>query len=124
MKILVSYRFFYFQRLYIFIADTPVIDVEHEVVHTGTGMKSELTCIVHAHPHANITWYKNKKTINEKKDKKFFIEDKSRRTLVIEHTTSHDLGQYNCVAKNKFGEATRMIELTGNYLFFSIPYFK
>ena len=97
------------------ITDAPEIDVEHPIVHTGTGTKSELTCIVHAHPHADVTWHKNDKIINEKKDKRRFLNQKTHRTLVIEHTQESDFGQYTCTAKNPLGRANKTIELTGSY---------
>ncbi|XP_057323322.1 neural cell adhesion molecule 1-B-like isoform X1 [Microplitis mediator] len=92
----------------------PVIEAEHDIVHTGLGLTSELTCKVHAHPRAKVTWMKNGKQVSGKKDKKLHPEDKSSRVLVIEHTEEHDLGAYTCVASNPMGEATKEIILTGN----------
>ena len=33
--------------------------VAEEVVEGGTGYRRELTCIVHAEPKPEVTWYKN-----------------------------------------------------------------
>ena len=37
---------------------SPEISVEHHVVETRLGAEVELTCIVHAFPHAEVTWKK------------------------------------------------------------------
>ncbi|KAL2717682.1 neurotrimin-like isoform X3 [Vespula squamosa] len=90
----------------------PEIEVEREIVHTGAGVESEITCIVHAHPPANVTWYKNQKEL-PKRGRISRKENKLRYTLRIMHTSEQDLGEYTCQAKNELGQANRTISLTG-----------
>lgn len=90
-----------------------MIEVEHEIVHTGFGMTSELSCKVHGHPRAKVIWKKNGKQISSKKDKRMMTEDKTIRAFIIENTSKHDLGNYTCTATNVMGEASKDIELTG-----------
>ena len=40
---------------------SPEISVEHHVVETRLGAEVELTCIVHAFPHAQVSWKKVEK---------------------------------------------------------------
>ena len=40
---------------------SPEISVEHHVVETRLGAEVELTCIVHAFPHAQVSWKKVKR---------------------------------------------------------------
>ncbi|KAK0168974.1 hypothetical protein PV327_002730 [Microctonus hyperodae] len=91
---------------------SPVIEVDHEVVHTGMEQTTQLTCKVFAHPRAKVSWFKDQKEIKNKKDKRILHEDKAMRTLTIEHTTKHDLGTYTCVATNQLGEVSKEIIVT------------
>ncbi|XP_012278144.1 protein amalgam isoform X2 [Orussus abietinus] len=91
----------------------PEVEVERESVHTGTGIRSDLTCIVHAHPAAKVMWQKNRNDVLPKKGKIIMKDSKSKHTLTIMHTSTHDLGEYTCYAKNGLGEARKNISLTG-----------
>lgn len=85
-------------------------------MHTGLRVESELTCIVHAHPHAKVTWYKDHSEIHPEMGRIEMKEEKSRHTLRILHTEQKDLGAYTCVAKNRMGQGQKTISLTGNYI--------
>lgn len=85
-------------------ADPPEIAIEHEFVPTSPGQKSEMTCIVHAHPHAKVTWFKGDKEVKHIKHVPN-KDDKTRRTIMISHTTVEDLGTYHCKAVNELGSA-------------------
>ncbi|XP_074094926.1 opioid-binding protein/cell adhesion molecule [Cotesia typhae] len=91
----------------------PVIETEHDIVHTGIGQISELKCKIHAHPRAKVTWSKNGKPVTGRKDKKLHSEDKNSRVLIIEQTDNNDFGSYVCTASNTMGEASKEIILTG-----------
>ncbi|XP_043499765.1 protein amalgam-like [Polistes fuscatus] len=98
--------------IHLIVQYAPEIETERDIVHTGDGVESEITCIVHAHPHANVTWYKNQKELS-KRGRISQKENKSRYTLRIMRTTEQDFGDYTCQAKNKLGQASRTITLTG-----------
>ena len=91
----------------------PEVEAKKDVVHTGLRIESELTCIVHAHPHAKVTWYKDRSEIHPEMGTIEMKEEKSRHTLRILHTEQKDLGVYTCVAKNRMGQGQKAISLTG-----------
>ncbi|XP_015190431.1 PREDICTED: protein amalgam-like [Polistes dominula] len=100
--------------IHLIVQYSPEIVVERDIVHTGDGVESEITCIVHAHPHANVTWSKNQKEIPKGENGKFSqAQNKSKYYLKIMRTNEQDFGDYVCHAKNKFGQASRTITLTG-----------
>ncbi|XP_076236984.1 lachesin [Calliopsis andreniformis] len=91
----------------------PEIEAKGRWVHTGLEVESDLTCIVHAHPHAKVTWYKNQKEVLPEPRRIEMKGDKSRHVLKILHTEQEDLGVYTCKAENRMGSAEKMIHLTG-----------
>ncbi|XP_014471498.1 PREDICTED: limbic system-associated membrane protein-like isoform X2 [Dinoponera quadriceps] len=96
----------------------PEIEAKRSVVHTGTGIESDMTCIVSAYPKAIIKWYKDNKEITQKKgliilhhgDMK---DNRTKHILKILHTTEQDLGEYKCSAQNSIGLNYKSIKLTG-----------
>lgn len=40
-----------------YFLDEPEIEISSEIVHSGEGYESELTCVVHAHPGAKVSHY-------------------------------------------------------------------
>jgi len=98
----------------------PEIEVKRNVVHSGTGIESEMTCIVSAYPEAIITWYKGDKEILEQKgivhmQHGIMKGNRTKHVMKIVHTLSRDFGDYRCHAKNSVGEDSKLITLTGNY---------
>ncbi|XP_066597949.1 lachesin-like [Prorops nasuta] len=91
---------------------TPEIETDYDVQHTGIGIESQLTCIVHANPIATVKWLKDQKEILPKKGKVIMRDNKTRHTLHIQHTSAHDLGQYTCTATNDLGESSTTITLS------------
>lgn len=49
----------YFKHGNHFKSDAPEIEVEFPFVHTGVGYDTQLVCIVHAEPTAQVVWYKH-----------------------------------------------------------------
>ena len=41
------------------VSDAPEIEQEETFIHTGEGDETEVICIVHASPKADIVWYKD-----------------------------------------------------------------
>ncbi|XP_034939144.1 lachesin-like [Chelonus insularis] len=101
------------QSIEVLVNFAPVIEVDHDVIHTGIAVETELVCRVHAHPHARVSWTKNDKPISLKKEKKYMTDDKNHRVLTIYHTNKHDFGKYKCIAKNPLGEAYKEILVEG-----------
>lgn len=99
------------------MTDKPEIEVKRNVVHSGAGIESEMTCIVSAYPEAIITWYKGDKEITQKKGSIVMHHgamkgNKTKHVLKILHT--RDFGEYMCSAQNAIGQDTKSIILTGN----------
>lgn len=91
----------------------PEIETKGKWVHTGLGVESRLTCIVHAHPHATVTWLKDKQEVLPKKGSVEIRSNKTKHYLDILHTEKEHFGNYTCVAENKLGRAEKSIILTG-----------
>ncbi|XP_054000315.1 neurotrimin-like [Hylaeus anthracinus] len=91
----------------------PEIEPKRKLVHTGLGVESDLTCVVHAHPRANVTWYKDQMEVLPEPGRIEIENPERSHTLKILHTEQKDLGNYTCVAKNKLGRAEKIVRLTG-----------
>ncbi|XP_050456119.1 hemicentin-1-like isoform X2 [Cataglyphis hispanica] len=96
----------------------PEIEVKRNVVHSGEGIESEMTCIVSAHPEAVIKWFKDDKEISYKKGSivihhGVMKNNKTKHVLKIIHTSTQDFGEYKCRAQNVIGQTTKSIILTG-----------
>lgn len=101
---------------FIFI-DAPEIETKGKWVHTGLGFESRLTCIVHAHPHAKVAWFKGQKEVLPVKGSVEMKGNKTRHVLEILHTEKDDFGEYTCTAENAMGRASKSISLAGNFLY-------
>lgn len=106
----------HYESVDIFVSSVPVIEVPHEIIHTGIGMNSTLTCKVYGHPHVKVSWLKkDKEYINEEKNKYIIIDDKSHEhKLIIKNTLKDDLGNYTCIAKNIKGQVSADVVLSGS----------
>lgn len=96
------------------LVDAPEIEAKKELVHTGLGVESDLSCFVHAHPNPKVTWYKNQTEVLPEKGRIEIKKNKNLYTLKILHTKQEDLGEYTCAAENKMGRTEKIIRLTGN----------
>lgn len=101
------------ESINLIVHHAPEIETKGKWVHTGLGVESRLTCIVHAHPHGKVTWFKDQEKVVPKKGTIEIHGNKTRHILEIMHTTKEDLGEYTCVAENKLGRAEETISLTG-----------
>lgn len=103
------------------MADKPKVEVKKSIVNSGTGIESELTCIVSASPNANIRWYKGEKQLLQKKGSilmhhGIMKNNKTKHVLKILHTSEDDFGEYKCYADNHMGYDSKSIFLTGIFL--------
>lgn len=80
----------------------------------GKTFEVRLICHVHAHPTAQVVWFKNDHTRLSTSDK-LLIEDKKGggSTLRIEQLLSSQFGQYKCRASNPLGREERRLRLSG-----------
>ncbi|XP_032673698.1 lachesin-like isoform X2 [Odontomachus brunneus] len=96
----------------------PEVEAKKSMVHSGTGIESELMCIVTAYPKAIIKWSKDNKEITQKKESIIMHHgemkgNKTKHTLKILHTMEQDFGDYKCSAQNSIGRDSKTIRLTG-----------
>ncbi|KAM0735086.1 Neurotrimin [Formica fusca] len=96
----------------------PEIEVKRNIVYSGEGIESEMTCIVSAYPEAIISWYKDGKEIMHKKGSIVMHHgvmkgNKTKHVLKIVHTSMQDFGEYKCRAQNSIGQDEKSILLTG-----------
>ncbi|XP_012220072.1 neurotrimin-like [Linepithema humile] len=96
----------------------PELEVKRNMIHSGTGIESEMTCIVSANPPAIMKWFKDDKEIIHKKGSIVIHHgsmknNKTKHVLKILHTSVKDFGEYRCVAENFLGNETKYITLTG-----------
>lgn len=103
-----------------FVTDAPEIEVKKDIVYSGEGIESEMTCIVSSYPEAIIRWHKDGTEIIHKKGSiglhhGIMKNNKTKHVLKIFHTSKHDFGKYECEASNNLGIDRKSIILTGNY---------
>lgn len=97
----------------------PKIELEKSIVNAGTGMESELTCIVSGYPQPVIIWYRDDKQLIHKKGslliqhRPIMKSNKTKHILKIVHTKEKDFGVYKCRAENTLGDDIKFITLTG-----------
>lgn len=98
--------------------DKPEIEQEETFIHTGEGDQTEVICIVHSSPRANITWYKDGTQITGDNPEYLMNQRGNRHTLTIPGVDSSKFGKYTCQAKNHLGVDQKTTEVSGkqNYI--------
>lgn len=90
----------------------PEIEVAEETVTTGESMEPEITCTVHAHPAANVSWFKSGQKL--KNTSRLTMSNMGKQyTLRIRDMMKDDFGSYACHAENRIGSKMKTIYLTG-----------
>lgn len=78
---------------------------------------ARLPCRVQASPQPTFTWTRNGQNLNTNKTWKYGVEVRTvdpltyESTLVIDKVSSADYGQYECQARNEFGQAKASVRL-------------
>lgn len=100
-------------KITVLVNYAPEIDMKKDTtVHTGLGVDSELTCLIHARPSPRVHWYKDHKEIRPQAGRFEMRMDKNRHILKIVRTDYDDLGKYKCVAVNDLGRTEKTLVLT------------
>lgn len=100
----------------VFISDVPEIDIEEEVVTSGTDYDTKFKCVVHADPKANVYWLKDNASVNDGGHVNISVEG-NKHYYHIPKTQPSDFGKYKCIASNSKGAThSKEIELTGMFL--------
>lgn len=105
------------EAINVIVHSEPKIEVEKSIVYSGTGIESEITCIVSGYPDAVVTWYRDDRQLISKKGLIMRHDpmegNKTKHVLSITHTMIRDFGYYTCRAENTLGSDTKSIFLTG-----------
>ena len=99
------------------IADKPEIEQEETFIHTGEGDQTEVICIVHSSPKAEITWYKDSEPLTRESADYLINQRGNRHTLTIPGVDSSKFGKYTCRAQNQYGEDQKTTEVSGKKKF-------
>ena len=101
--------------------DAPTVEAEQTFIHTRENDETEVVCVVHSSPKAEVTWYKNGKPLLSSEG---IVSDRgNRHTLLLPGIRQSTFGEYRCRAENKFGFDERTTEVSGEALdFVSIVY--
>ena len=102
-------------KIHVEVEYSPEVVVEEYFIHATETKKVELVCNVHAHPKATVQWFKNSIILTDDKIK--LEEHGHRHTLTIPSISTEDFGNYTCRAKNIHGEASQILEVSGNIFF-------
>jgi hypothetical protein len=90
----------------------PEVSVEEMFIHSKSGETVTLVCVVHANPRAEVKWFKDGTDITTKADH----ADRHEHKFVLEDLSEEQMGNYTCVAENKWGSNTGVIEISGKFL--------
>jgi len=89
----------------------PEIEQEETFIHTREGDQTEVICVVHSSPRAEVTWYKNGDQLDMSTNAISHVGN--RHTLSIPITNPEAFGQYTCRAQNQYGESQKTTEVSG-----------
>ncbi|XP_059095323.1 lachesin-like isoform X2 [Tigriopus californicus] len=89
----------------------PDVEVEEVFIHASTGNQVELVCLVHAHPKPLVKWFRDSTELTNQSSN--IRHTHNRHILIISELADEDFGNYTCSAENKWGQASRVIEISG-----------
>lgn len=89
----------------------PTVEQEQTFIHTGAGDQTEVVCVVHASPHAKVTWLHNGQPIDT--GNSLVNQRGNKHTLMLVDINEESFGKYTCKAKNELGEDERTTEISG-----------
>jgi len=90
----------------------PTVEQEQTFIHTGAGDQTEVVCVVHASPHAKVTWLHDGQPIDQ--GNSLINKRGNKHTLMLVDINEESFGKYTCKATNDLGEDQRTTEISGN----------
>jgi len=91
----------------------PEVKQEQTFIHTDKNDETEVTCIVHASPRAEVIWLKNGVQLQRDQGQAIFKDRGNRHSLLLLGIKESSFGTYKCKATNKFGSDERTTEVSG-----------
>lgn len=94
----------------------PKATIADDFIHTGPGRSLSVICSVESSPDADVTWTYDGMPMEDFPNRiKHRVTEEFPKTLHelrINPVTVDDLGQYECIARNKYGEESDSFNLT------------
>eukprot|EP00095_Tigriopus_kingsejongensis_P003963 maker-scaffold79_size400133-snap-gene-3.18 protein:Tk03963 transcript:maker-scaffold79_size400133-snap-gene-3.18-mRNA-1 annotation:"neural cell adhesion molecule 1 isoform x1" len=89
----------------------PEIDQDETFIHTGEGYETEIVCVIHSSPKAEVTWFKDGFPIDTSTN--VISHRGNRHTLLIPSVSESSFGDYMCKAANVHGESEKSTRVSG-----------
>jgi len=90
----------------------PEIEQEETFIHTREGDQTEVICVVHSSPRANVSWFKNGAPLEQTRANQV-NQIGNRHTLSLPITGRDSFGEYTCRASNTYGTSQKTTEVSG-----------
>ena len=89
---------------------TSILSLEKNVLQTGRGFETELTCVVTGEPRPRVMWYRDGQVLNITEHTRLqYQQAGSKHILIIQNTQGSDYGTYMCYATNSIGQYRQII---------------
>ena len=101
---------------------TSILSLEKNVLQSGRGFETELTCVVTGEPRPRVMWYKDGQVLNITRHSRLqYQQAGSKHILVIQNTQGSDYGTYMCYATNSIGDIL-IFELQSKLVLFTVRF--
>jgi len=98
-------------KIKLIVNHPPEIEQNKMLISNKEGNEVEITCTVHASPSATVEWFRDGTRLEPKEN--VISKRGNRHTLFLSGIVKVDqIGNYECKAKNRFGEATASTEVS------------
>ncbi|XP_059095188.1 lachesin-like isoform X2 [Tigriopus californicus] len=94
------------------VQHAPEIDQDETFIHTGEGYETEIVCVIHSSPRAEVSWLKDGFPIDSSATNEITHRG-NRHTLLLRDVKEESFGDYTCQAKNLHGEAEKTTRVSG-----------
>jgi hypothetical protein len=89
----------------------PEIEQEETFIHTQEGDETEVICVVHSSPKADVKWFKDGTPLDV--GTHILNDIGNRHTLTLPVAGEDAFGQYTCQAENQYGKSSKTTEVSG-----------
>jgi len=101
------------KQIEVVVEYAPEMEVTEVFVHTKTGDKAEMVCLVHAYPPPTVVWSKDDQPL--KSSGRIQIVKSGRRlSVIVNDVKKVDFGKYTCKASNSLGSDKKILKMTGH----------
>ncbi|GAB1601974.1 limbic system-associated membrane protein-like, partial [Argonauta hians] len=94
----------------------PTARIETDVIHSGPGHTLSIICMVEGSPTPDVSWFFNGNAITDFSGRTSRLSKvknaKIQHELTIRPLNINDMGEYECLASNKYGQFNDAVNLT------------